>query len=46
MKSITYSKLILGNFLVIQWLGLGSIPGQGIKIPQATWTETNKQKAY
>ena len=36
---------ILGNSLVVQWLGLfaftakdlGSIPGQGTKIPQAAW---------
>ena len=35
----------LGNFLVVQWLrlhastagGPDSIPGQGTKIPQATW---------
>ena len=46
MKSITHSKLILGNSVVIQWLGLGSIPGQGIKILQDTWPETNKQKRH
>ena len=36
---------ILGRSLVVQWLGLctfttegaGLIPGQGTKIPQATW---------
>ena len=35
---------ITGNPLVVQWLGLcfhcqgaGSVPGQGIKIPQAAW---------
>ena len=41
---------VLGNSLVVQWLrlhalmaeGLGSIPGQGTKIPQATWA--NKKK--
>ena len=43
------------NSLVVQWLGLhastagglGSIPGQGTKIPQASWwgqKQTNKQK--
>ena len=31
-----------GNSLAVQWLGLtaedpGSVPGQGTKIPQATW---------
>ena len=39
-----------GNSLVVQWLGLhaftakdqGSIPGQGTKIPQATWCGQKK----
>ena len=38
-------KMIPGTSLVVQWLGLyastargtGLIPGQGTKIPQATW---------
>lgn len=30
--------------MVIQWLGLGSVPGQGIKILQDTWPETNKKR--
>ena len=49
----------MGNSLAVQWLGLhalnveglGSIPGQGTKIPQAVWhgqkkkkTPTDKQK--
>ena len=42
----------LGNSLVVQWLGLhaftakgmGSIPSQGTKIPQATWCGQNFKK--
>ena len=42
---IFFSLEILGNFLVVQWLGLGvftalapgSIPGLGTKILQAVW---------
>ena len=41
----------MGNSLVVQWLGLsaftakgvGLIPGQGTKIPQAAWRGRNKQ---
>ena len=40
----------MGNFLVVQWLGLhvftteglGSIPGRGTKIPQATQPEKKR----
>ena len=35
--------------LVVQWLGgVGSIPGQGVKIPHASWPENQniKQKQY
>ena len=40
-----FKKISLGNSLVVQWLGLcaftamglGSIPGQGMKILQAAW---------
>ena len=38
-----------GDFLVVQWLGgVGSIPGQGVKIPHASWPENQniKQKQY
>ena len=39
-----------GNSLVVQWLqlhastagGRGSVPGQGTKIPHATWRGLNK----
>ena len=42
-----------GSSLVVQWLGLhtsiardtGSIPGQGTKIPQATWQKKKKKKS-
>ena len=42
-----FKKYIIGNFLVVQWLGLGaftakgpgSIRGEGTKIPQATWSD-------
>ena len=45
-------KNTFGNSLVVQWLGLhaltaeglGSIPAQGTKIPQATWSGQNKNK--
>ena len=41
-----------GNSLAVQWSGLGtftaeglgSIPGQGTKIPQAMWCGQNKTK--
>ena len=44
-NTICFKKGIRGNSLVIQWLGfcaliaedLGSVPGQGTKIPQAMW---------
>ena len=48
-------KEILGNSLVVQWLGLhastagapGSIPGQGTKIPQATaWPKIKNKKKF
>ena len=47
--SLTFSR-VLWNPLAIQWLGpraltagaLGSVPGQGTKIPQATWHGQNK----
>ena len=42
---------ILGNTLAVQWLrphafaaeGTGSIPNQGVRIPQAVWLSQNKQ---
>ena len=42
----------IGNSLVVQWLGLwaltakglGLIPGQGTKIPQALWHGKKKKK--
>lgn len=44
---------ITGNPLVVQWLGLcfhcqgvGSFPGQGIKIPQAAWSALPPKKNY
>ena len=45
-------KAIPGNSLVVQWLGLhtltaeglGSIPGQGTKIPQAAQQKKKKEK--
>ena len=45
-------KMIPGNSLVVQWLGhyaltaksLGSIPGRGTKIPQATWCSQKRKK--
>ena len=44
-NTLCFKKGIRGNSLVIQWLGfcpliaedLGSVSGQGTKIPQATW---------
>ena len=44
-KKIVFSKVVWGNSLAVQWLGLhtstaggtGSIPGWGTKIPQAAW---------
>ena len=47
-----FLKPLPGNSLVVQWLGLrtftaegaGSIPGQGIKIPQAVWHGQKKKK--
>ena len=46
-----FEKPIGGNSLVVQWLelcaftakGAGSIPGRGIKIPQATGKEKIKR---
>ena len=43
-----------GNSLVVQWLGLcaftakgvGSIPGQGTKIPQAAWCGQKKDTVH
>ena len=45
-------KSKMGNFLVVQWLGLrastakgpGSIPGWGTKILQAMWCSQKKKK--
>ena len=45
-------KHVIGTFLVVQWLGLhasnargiGSIPGQGTKIPHAIWHDQNNEK--
>ena len=44
----------IGHSLAVQWLGLhalpvkgpSSIPGQGAKIPQATWHSQNRKKEY
>ena len=44
--------MLLGNSLAVQWLGLraltaeglGSIPGQGTKIPQVTWCGQKRKK--
>ena len=44
----------VGNSPVVQWLGLrvltaeglGSIPGQGTKIPQAVWHGQKKKKVH
>ena len=46
------SEIWLRNFLAVQWLGLsaftamglGLIPGQGTKIPQAVWCSQKKKK--
>ena len=45
-------RRILGNSLAVQWLGLcaftavglGSIPGRGTEILQATWRGQEKKK--
>ena len=45
-------KKTLGTSLVVQWLrllapnagGMGPIPGQGTKIPHATWHDQKKKK--
>ena len=45
-------KAMTGTSLAVQWLGLrsstaggmGSIPGQGAKIPQATWCNQKTKK--
>ena len=45
-------KNVTGNSLGVQWLGLhavtakgpGSIPGQGTKIPHATWCGQKKNR--
>ena len=51
--SLESERLVLGNSLVVHWLGLcastsgdpGLIPGQETKIPQVAWYgQTNKQK--
>ena len=50
----TPSKTILGNSLAVQWSGLGaftaeglgSIPGWGTKIPQATWRGPKDKKRH
>ena len=49
-SSAKKKKKSIGNSLAVQWLGLwalttkglGSIPGQGIKIPQAKWHSQRK----
>ena len=49
-KRVLPSFPLMGNFLVVQWLGFGtfisgapgSIPGQGSKIPQASWCDKKK----
>ena len=46
--------MALGTFLVVQWLrlhastaeGLGSIPGQGTKIPHAVWYGQKKNMKH
>ena len=50
--SLMTEKKTLGTSLVVQWLrllapnagGMGPIPGQGTKIPQATWRDQKKEK--
>ena len=45
-------RIKIGNSLAIQWLGLctliskglGSIPGQGTKIPQAMWSSQKENR--
>ena len=52
MTKIKLIQTCIGNSLAVQWLGLhaftakgmGSIPGQGTKIPQATQYSKNKTK--
>ena len=52
VTELVFKNTILGNSLAVQWLGFraftaegpGSIPGQGTKIPQATWRPQNKNK--
>ena len=52
--SFPFFKVKPGNSLVIQWLGLsaltarglGSVPGQGTKIPQAAWRGQNKKNFF
>ena len=47
-------SVTVGNSLLVQWLGLnaltaeglGSIPSQGTKIPQATWHKQRKRKYH
>ena len=47
-------SVTVGNSLLVQWFGLialtaeglGSIPGQGTKIPQATWHKQRKRKYH
>ena len=47
---LSLKTVLMGNSLVVQWLGLstftaeglGSIPGQGTKIPQAAWHGRDK----
>ena len=49
---LCFKTFTLGNFLAVQWLGLGaftargpgSIPGRGTKILQAAWCGQNKIK--
>ena len=51
-KATFILKQLLGNSLAVQWLGLGvfiaedlgSIPGRGPKILQATWCMRPKKK--
>ena len=42
-NSIFLKKSNLGKSLAVQWLGLGSIPGWGTKIPQATGCNQKKK---
>ena len=54
LNEIVSLKEILGTSLAVQWLGLraltaeglGSIPGRGTKIPQATQGSQKKKKKF